>query len=337
MDAPVGDQAFEGKPGNLAAHRVERRNRHGLGGVVDDDVDAGDGLEGADVAAVPADDAALHVVGRQGDHGHGGLGDDLGGEPLNGRGEDAAGAAIGLFPSLDLEVAHQDHRLAARLVLHLGEQLGLGGPRVEAGDALERRARFLLDFLDLGPQVGDLPLPLDQELLPGGEVGGSLLERGFPLGHALLRRADLEPAVLEGRLLTVAIGLGLGAPLVLGPDEHLLGLETGFADEPLRRDAGPAGAPLLRHAAHHEASGHPRRQGGQHKHELHVVPNPGSERGRAEPVARHTHSRTSHGGSFPRRFGTSWRSGSVHIGLLFRFQVQRVCVVHPILDDRPLT
>jgi hypothetical protein len=37
--------------------RVERRQDHRLGRVVDDDVDAGDDLERADVAALAADDA----------------------------------------------------------------------------------------------------------------------------------------------------------------------------------------------------------------------------------------------------------------------------------------
>ena len=66
MDAPVGDEALEGHPGDLAAHRVEAGDDDRLGRVVDDDVDAGEGLEGADVAALAADDAALHLVARAG-------------------------------------------------------------------------------------------------------------------------------------------------------------------------------------------------------------------------------------------------------------------------------
>ena len=49
---------------DLAADRVEAAEQHRLGGVVDDQVDPGDLLEGADVAALAADDPALHVVGR---------------------------------------------------------------------------------------------------------------------------------------------------------------------------------------------------------------------------------------------------------------------------------
>ena len=55
----------EGHPGDLAADRVEAGEDHRLGRVVDDQVDAGRLLEGADVAALAADDPALHLVRRQ--------------------------------------------------------------------------------------------------------------------------------------------------------------------------------------------------------------------------------------------------------------------------------
>ena len=62
MDAAVRDQLGQGQPGDLAADRVEAADDHRLGRVVDDQVDAGGLLEGADVAALAADDAALHLV-----------------------------------------------------------------------------------------------------------------------------------------------------------------------------------------------------------------------------------------------------------------------------------
>ena len=66
VDAPVAEEALEGRPGDLAAHRVEGAEHDRLGGVVDDDVDAGRRLERADVAALAPDDAALELVGRAG-------------------------------------------------------------------------------------------------------------------------------------------------------------------------------------------------------------------------------------------------------------------------------
>ena len=58
----------------LAADAVERREHDRLRRVVDDEVDAGEVLEGADVAAFAADDPALHVVGRELDERDGRLG-----------------------------------------------------------------------------------------------------------------------------------------------------------------------------------------------------------------------------------------------------------------------
>ena len=49
---------------------LEARDGHALRRVVDDQIRAGDLLEGADVAAFAADDAALQVVARQVDRGH---------------------------------------------------------------------------------------------------------------------------------------------------------------------------------------------------------------------------------------------------------------------------
>ena len=50
---------------DLAADAVERREDDRVRRVVDDEVDAGQMLERADVAALAADDPALHVVGGE--------------------------------------------------------------------------------------------------------------------------------------------------------------------------------------------------------------------------------------------------------------------------------
>ena len=104
VDTPVGEQLGEREARGLAAHAVEPGEHHCLGRVVDDEVDAGGVLEGADVAPLAADDAALHVVGRQGDDRHGGLGDVVGGGALDGQREDVASAAVGFAARLFLDL-----------------------------------------------------------------------------------------------------------------------------------------------------------------------------------------------------------------------------------------
>mgnify|MGYP000514890072 CR=1 FL=1 len=51
--------------GHLAAGLVEGGQGNGLRGIIDDKVNAGGRLKGADIAALTADDAALHLVAGQ--------------------------------------------------------------------------------------------------------------------------------------------------------------------------------------------------------------------------------------------------------------------------------
>ena len=64
------------------------------GRVVDDQVDAGGGLEGADVAALAADDAPLHVVVGEVHDRHRALDDVVGGDPLDGQRDDPLARAL---------------------------------------------------------------------------------------------------------------------------------------------------------------------------------------------------------------------------------------------------
>ena len=117
VDATVGHQLGQRQAGDLAAHRVEAGEHHGLGRVVDDEVDAGEVLQGADVAALAADDAALHVVGRQRHHRHGGVGHVAGGRALDADGEDVLGPPVALVPGLFLDGPHHLGHVVPDLVL----------------------------------------------------------------------------------------------------------------------------------------------------------------------------------------------------------------------------
>ena len=126
VDAAVLQELLERHARDLAADAVEAGEDHGVRRVVDDEVDAGEVLERADVAALAADDAALHVVGGELDDGHGGLGGVAGGQPLHHDGEDVAHAAVGVALGLLLDLAQELGRVVADLVLELLEQLVLG-------------------------------------------------------------------------------------------------------------------------------------------------------------------------------------------------------------------
>jgi len=73
VDAAVLDELGERQASHLAADRVEAAEHDRVRRVVDDEVDAGGLLEGADVAPLAADDAALHLIGGDRHGGHGGV------------------------------------------------------------------------------------------------------------------------------------------------------------------------------------------------------------------------------------------------------------------------
>jgi hypothetical protein len=253
VDTAVGDQLLEGEAADLAPDRVEAGQQDRFGRVVDDQVDAGDGLEGTDVAAFAADDAALHVVRGQGEDGDGRLRGLLGGDPLDGQGDDLARAAVGLLPCLLLEVADQAHGVALGVLLDLLDEEGLGLGGGHGRDLLEAAAVLLGGGLELGPGrlqgllavvQGDLAaveqgrlgvealLPAGQPLLALLELGeaGSGLDLYFSskfgcFGLDALAQAQGLVASLDGRLTAGGLGLAAGVlqhgpGLLLGRAEH---------------------------------------------------------------------------------------------------------------------
>jgi hypothetical protein len=149
MDAAVGHELLEREPADLAANRIEARKQHRFGGVVDDDVDPGRGLERADVAALATDDPALHVVGRQRDRGDRRFGRLLGGESLDRESDDATGAPFGFLASLGLELSDGGHSLPLGLVFDALHERRFGLRGRHAGDPLELLADVLDAAVDL--------------------------------------------------------------------------------------------------------------------------------------------------------------------------------------------
>ena len=135
---PSAMSLVERQAGDLAADGVEARQHDGLGGVVDDQVDAGRLLEGPDVAALAADDPALHLVAGEMDDGHGVLGRVVGGDALHRGDDDLARLLLRLVAGPSLDRAGELDRVVLGLLADRLEQHALRVLGGQPGDALER-------------------------------------------------------------------------------------------------------------------------------------------------------------------------------------------------------
>lgn len=233
MDAAVLDELLQGDAGDFPAHRVEAGDGDGLRRVVDDQIHAGHGLQRADVAALAADDAALHLVIGQGNHRDGGFGHMVGGAALNGQGQDLLGAGVGLLLELGLDLPHLHGRLMGDLLGKLVDEVVLGLLGGEAGDALQHLHLGLLDGGHLVPglvQLGQLAL---QGVLLLLDVLGLAVQVLFLLLEPPLLLLQIGPALLHLALILVA---GL-ENLLLGLHQRLplltLGALDGLVDDAL--------------------------------------------------------------------------------------------------------
>ena len=149
VDAPVGDELLQGDAGHFPAHRLKAGEGDGLGRVVDNQVHAGEGFNGPDVPALPADDAALHLVVGQGHHADGGFADVVGRAALDGQGDDLPGGFVRVLFGLLLKLPDFHGLLVGELALQVVQQVLLGLVHREVGDFLQHVKLALLHGLGL--------------------------------------------------------------------------------------------------------------------------------------------------------------------------------------------
>ena len=195
-------------------------------GLVDDHVDAGELLERADVAAVPADDPALHLVVGQLDQARGALAGGLACEPLHRDGEDVARPPLGLGVRLLLDLLQPQAGLVLGLLLDLGNQQLLRLRGRQPREPLELAALDALGLLQLLGRVIEVALAVVERLHSPLEVGALDGQRLGLAERSLLHPGDLLTACPKlvaghGVPLTVAVagrrGLGLCCGAIAPP------------------------------------------------------------------------------------------------------------------------
>ena len=264
MDPSIHDELVECDPCHLAADRVEPADDYRFGGIVHDEVDPRGLLEGTDVAALLADDAALQLVGRERKHRNGNFRGLVGGDALDRLGHDLPSAALAFIAGRQLGFADLARDFVAQVLLHLGHQDSLGFLPRHVGDALELSLLLAIALFELAVQYGGAELRLDV-------VQPFLLVRHLALAPVQVLALAVEVFLLLKktlfdllRLRAILAGLLFGGGpdldrLLFGLQELFLGLGFRLEHRLLGlelQDMTPIALPALeQHVSHPKASG----------------------------------------------------------------------------------
>ena len=231
VDAAVADQPLDRLAGDLAAQRIEAGEDDRARRVVDDQLDAGRGLERADVASLAADDAALQVVARQIDDRDGRLDRVLGGAALDGVGDDLLGAAAAVSRA---SVSRRFTRLAASRRTSLSSCFSSSSRASSAVSPATRCSsrcrsppapRRAPSVAASAPRVGNRALAAAELLFEPVGRGQPVGERAGLVGELLFERRA-SPGAARAALLGFG---GDGVRLFAGFDRGFLAQRVGVA------------------------------------------------------------------------------------------------------------
>ena len=195
MDAAVLDQLRQRDLGDFPADPVERGEHDRLRGVVDDEVHARQVLERPDVAALAADDPALHVVGGKLDERDSRLRGVVGRDALQSVRDEVAGAPLRFGLGLLLHLPDASCKLVADQLFRAAEEVRLGLVRGHARDPLELLQLGVLRLLQLLLQLLRVRLPVGDALLATGQLRKLAVDLVFLCEDPLLDLDDLGAAL----------------------------------------------------------------------------------------------------------------------------------------------
>jgi len=156
MNPSVGDQAFQCDAGHLAANRFKAGKRDRFRRVVNNQVNAGQCFQCADIPAFTTDDAALHFIVRQRNNGDGRLRNMIRGAALNRKRNNLTRTLVGFFFGLLLHVHDFDCFFVLQLVFQVFEQVILRLIRRKTRNALQHIKLTFLDGFGFGKAIVDL-------------------------------------------------------------------------------------------------------------------------------------------------------------------------------------
>ena len=225
MDAAIADEILHGDARDLATHGVMRGNGYAFGGVIDDEVRAGDLLERADVAAFTTDDASLQIVRGDMDRGNGDLRGVVRGKALNRDAQDLASLLVGLGAGTVLGIADDGGGLVHAFIFEVIEEFGFRLLGRQAGNAFESLIDLGFGSLNIAHATIDLPLEGGNLVLALIKGFDALVEVLLALVEMVFRRAYLAHALFA---FAFSVLLDLEG-VVLGFDDSLFLQVLGLA------------------------------------------------------------------------------------------------------------
>ncbi len=221
MDAAVGHQFMQRQAGNFAANGVEAAEDNSIGRVVDNDLHTGERFQGANVAALAANDTAFDLLIFKVEHANGVLHSCFSGGALDGLYDNLLGLLVGGYLGLLHDVHDACGGIGPGLLGHHLHQVLLGFLGSHAGNVFQFLDALIVYLLHLG-------LTFAQHLNLVVEVGAHLLELLallLQVSHLLVEGVF---ALFQLALLLAKSGVAfvhLLLVLALHLDELLLGLQ----------------------------------------------------------------------------------------------------------------
>ena len=197
VNTSIRDQALQRNAGHLAAHGFKAGKRDGLRRVVNDKVYAGHRFNRTDIAALTADDAALHFVVGKRNNGDGGLRHMVGCTALNGHGDNLAGGFLSVVTGLLLKLHHFNGLFMGQFVFQLLKQVVLCLIGSKTGNAFQHFKLAFFDGLRLVETFLRLFYLVGQRLVLGFKTFKLFVECFFFLLNTAFLPLDFPAAVVQ--------------------------------------------------------------------------------------------------------------------------------------------
>ena len=233
VDTAIADQTLQRHAGHLAAGLVKGGQGDGFRGIIDDQIHAGSGLQCADVAALAADDAALHLIAGQRYHADGGLAAMVGSAAADGLSDEVAGDVIAVFLQVGLVGSNAHSLFVGQLLVHLVQQHLAGVLLTQAGQRFQTLHLLGAQSIDLCQTLLGFSGALFQLFFLLFQRFGLAVQRRLLLVDAVLLTADLRTALLDLLVGFCLLGIDLGfqtESLVLCFQNRFLALLVGGLD-----------------------------------------------------------------------------------------------------------